>query len=542
MDASRKIAEIIKKQTKLDVANILETPPEPGLGDVALPCFKLAGILKKEPNKIAEELKGRIKSSLIREVKVAGGYLNFYLNRAYIIKSALTEKRMLRKKNKPIVIEFPSPNTNKPLHLGHLRNMGLGESAARILEFQGYRVKRVNLNNDRGIHVCKSMLAYKMFGMNKMPDKKSDHFVGDFYVMFAKEAEKNPECENEAQEMLRKWEKKDKETLELWKRMNAWALKGFEETYKRFGLKKFDKTYFESQTYEKGREMVMEGLKKGLFEKDETGAVYAELGKELGKKILIRADGTTVYITQDLYLAVLKYKDFKFHKSIYVVASEQNYHFKVLFELLKRLGYKFGCYHLSYGMVLLPEGRMKSREGKVVDADDLMDDLKRELLKLHKLNNRTAEKIMLAAIKYYLLRFAVNNDIMFIPEKSISFEGETGPYLQYSLIRAKRKLGNYRKPGKAKFEMLDKPEEFMLAKRLSGFDGVVEKSAETYSPNLIANYAYGLAEEFNLFYEKCPVLKAEKEIKEARLLLVSKFYQTLKTALYLLGIEEVERM
>lgn len=547
MDIKTALADTIKKQTGLDIANLLEIPPEPKLGDFALPCFKLSAQLKKSPQEIAKELKEKIKSESIEKSEIAGSYLNFYLSKRWLAKQVLVKtyiKSAKQKKTaKTVIVEFPSPNTNKPLHLGHLRNMSIGESVSRLFEMKGYKVIRANLNNDRGIHICKSMLAYKKFSNNKLPDKKPDHFVGDFYVMFENEAKKDENILSEAQELLRKWEAKDKETIKLWKKMNSWALKGFEQTYKRFGLKKFDRTYFESETYDKGREMIFEGLKKGMFKKDEDGSIYVDLGGELGKKILIRADGTTLYITQDIYLAVLKYKEYKFYKSVYVVASEQNYHFKVLFTLLKMLGYDFDCHHLSYGMVMLPEGRMKSREGKVVDADDLMDELKQKILEKHKIKNKTAEKIMLSAIKYYLLKFSAHKDFTFRPEESISFEGETGPYLQYALVRAGRILDRAGKPGgKVSFNMLSSEQEFMLIKKLSEFDNCINKAVETYSPNIIANYAYELAQAFSIFYENCPVLNADKELRNARLLLVKSFHTTLKTALYLLGIEEVKEM
>lgn len=556
------VIDLLTKTVKLsreDLAELLETPSDSKLGDLALPCFHLSKALKKDPKTIASEIREKIKlpKGLIREVKATGPYLNFFFEEAKLAESTL--KRIWKERkgygykrrlNKTVVVEFPAPNTNKPLHLGHLRNMSLGESVSRLLETQGYRVVRVNLNNDRGVHICKSMLAYKKWGDNKEPDKKSDHFVGDFYVMFSQKAKEHPELEREIQEMLIAWEAKDPETIGLWRKMNCWALDGFNETYKRFGVS-FDKVYYESRTYEKGKEMILEGLKKGIFYKDESGAILADLG-ELGKKILLRADGTSVYITQDIYLAKLKYDEYHYEKSIYVVASEQNYHFRVLFKILKMLGFKFAdkCYHLSYGMVYLPSGRMKSREGSVVDADNLMDELdgmaEKEVRKRHKLKEtevkNLSEKIGLAALKYFLLRCSANKDFVFKPEESISFEGDTGPYLQYSLVRAKKiqqKAGT--KPTVSiDFTLLNKPEEIALIKRLGEFPGILEKTAGSYSPHILTEYAFKLATLFSQFYEGCQVIAAEsEELKKARLLLVNSYYHVQKSCLNLLGIEEV---
>ncbi len=355
-----------------EMAALLDIPPDNKLGDISFPCFKLSKMLKKSPQTIAKELENTIelpKDSIIREIKAIGAFLNFFFDN-----SKLTERTLKRiwiekneyayqyeeNKGKTVVVEFPSPNTNKPLHLGHLRNMALGESISRILESQGYNVKRVNLLNDRGIHICKSMLAYKNWGNNQEPDKKEDHFVGDFYVLFTKKALENPKLEEEAQQLLKKWEAKDTETIALWKKMTNWALSGFAQTYEKFGIS-FDKIYRESDLWEKGKKIIMEGLKNNLFYKDEVGNVVVDLGEQLGTKVLLRADGTSIYITQDIYLAKEKFEDFKYSKSLYIIGSEQNYHLKVLFRILKMMGFEFadGCYHLSYGMIFLPEGTVK---------------------------------------------------------------------------------------------------------------------------------------------------------------------------------------
>ncbi len=565
------ITKLLKKELKLKEIT-LEVPPDTKLGDFAFACFLLAKELRKNPVEIAKEFAEKIKpDDYIKEVKATGPYLNFFVNKAVIAEKTL--KDIFKKKDKygnsklgkekVIVIEFPAPNTNKPLHLGHLRNMCLGVSMANIFESQGYNVKRVNLNNDRGIHVCKSMLAYQRWGNNKTPEsegKKSDHFVGDYYVLFANKAKDDPKLEEEAQEMLRKWEAGDKGIRALWKKMNTWALGGFEETYKHFGLPVFDKVYFESETYKEGKGIVMDGVKQGLFHKRDDGAVVVDLSKEsLGEKVLIRADGTSVYVTQDLYLALLKHEDFKFSKSIYVVATEQNFHFKVLFTLLKKLSYKWadGCYHFAYGMVLLPEGRMKSREGNVVDADDLMlemEDLaKAEVLKRYKdleeqkIHDRS-KMIGLAAIRFYLLKIDAIKDMTFHPEESISFEGDTGPYLQYTHARAcsvveKAKEQKMKPAAKIDFTVLNNPSEIALINALADFSKNASDACESYRPHIIAQHLLVLGRAFNEFYHACHCLNEEnKEISKARLLLIDCTRQVMKNGLHLLGIEAPSEM
>lgn len=563
----KEIAELLSGFAKLgkeEIYGLLEIPPDPNFGDISFPCFILSKSLKKTPEMLAKELKERIKlprGSLIKEIKASGPYLNFFFDEGKFAKATiekiLKEKKKYgyrKRKNKAIVIEFPSPNTNKPLHLGHLRNMALGESLSRMLESQGYDVFRVNLNNDRGIHICKSMLAYKKWGNNRQPDKKGDHFVGDFYVIFEQKSKEDPNLQKEARKMLNKWERGDKEIRELWKKMNAWALKGFEQTYNRFGVK-FDKTYFESEMYEKGKEIILNGLKNGIFHKGRDGAVFIDLGKDLGKKILLRADGTSVYITQDIYLAKLKYDEYKYEKSIYVVANEQDYHFKVLFKILEILGYEFAkkCYHLSYGMVYLPEGRMKSREGTVVDADSLINEMvemaEKEIKSRNKLTEKEskelAEKIALASIKYFLLKFSPHKDFVFRPKESLSFEGNTGPYIQYSLVRANKILWKGKTSMRKHVDInypFSKPEEKNLIKKLSQFPEIIKKGAENYAPNILAEYSFQLASLFSLFYEKCPVIQAKDEIRKARLLLLKAYSYVISSCLHLMGIEEVGRM
>jgi len=557
MELKQEVANLLTKVLPLkeaEILSLLEIPKDTNLGDLSLPCFQLSKVLKKDPKVIAQDLKNKLKpSKTIKEIKVIGPYLNFYFDNKTlepILNKILKEKEKygFKKSNKKkVVIEFPSPNTNKPLHLGHLRNMALGESISNILESQGYNVIRVNLNNDRGIHICKSMLAYKKWGNNKIPNKKPDHFVGDFYVLFAQKSKDNPKLDQEALELLRKWESGDKQTIKLWKKMNSWALKGFNETYKRFGLK-FNKVYFESKIYKKGKDLVLNELKQGNFQKDEKGAIIVDL-ENIGRKILLREDGTSIYITQDLYLAKLKHEDFKADSYIIISASEQDHHFKVLFKILELLKFPFAksYHHLSYGLVLLPEGRMKSREGTVVDADNLIDELagmvKEELKKRQNKDQGLAEKIALSSLKYHLLKFSTITNITFNPQESISLQGETGPYLQYSLVRANKILIKSKIKAKIDITLLKEPETIDLIKSLSNFPLILEKSAKTYTTHYLTEYLFKLASLFNLFYEKYPVINAEsKELQASRLSLVQAYKYVMGVGLSLLGIEEVKEM
>ena len=546
------------------ISKLLEIPPDPKMGNLAFPCFQLAKTFKKSPNAIALELQPKIilpDESLFDTCVATGPYLNFFFNNTKLAKHTLSQVWKLKSKyglkpknNKVVLVESPSPNTNKPLHLGHLRNMALGLAIANILETQGYDVKKINLFNDRGIHICKSMIGYKNWGQNKEPDKKTDHFVGDYYVLYEKNLKKDKSLADEAQQMLVDWEQGKPDVVSLWEKMNTWAFKGFEETFERFGLK-LDKNYYESQVYTKGKEIILQGLNDGVFIKDETGAIIAELDEKLGNKVLLRSDGTAVYITQDIYLAKEKYDDFKYDKSIYVVASEQNHHFEVLFSLLKKLNFSYadGCYHLSYGMVYLPEGRMKSREGKVVDADDLMDELtemaKKELEKRqNELNEGLEEKaikIGLAALKYYLLKWVPQKDFTYNPDESISFEGDTGPYLQYSYVRIKKILNkiDYKVSLKdVPFELLVHDSEKSLIKLLFEYPDVLEKSGTDYDPSKLTQYINKLCQTLNVFYENCRVLGAEKDLEKARVFLLHCVAIVLQSGLKLCGIDTVDSM
>lgn len=543
-----------------DIFTILEIPPNPNFGDYSFPCFILAKELRKNPLEIAEELARNFKKDdYIERAECKGGYVNFFINKFKLNELTLNnilelkeDYGRIKEKKEKIVGEYPSPNTNKPLHLGHVRNMLIGQSISNILKFSGNNVVQVNLNNDRGVHICKSMLAYKLYGKNKKPNKKTDHFVGDYYVLFNQKAKENPELENDVQDMLVKWERHDKETLRLWKLMNSWALKGFNETYKIFRIK-FDKTYNESEHYLKGKKIVLNAFKKKLFEKDENDNIIVNLEKyNLPNKVLLRKDRTSIYITQDIGLAYEKYKDFKMDKSLYVVGSEQNLHFKQLFKILEILNFPHskGLIHLSYGMIYLPEGKMKSREGIVVDADKIVEDIKNlalnEIKKRYKLNKKEAEKrafeIGMAGLRYFILKYDAAKDFIFDPKETISFEGDTGPYIQYAYARAKSILRKAKFNKKIDFNLLKENKENELIKLLSNFPNVVNKSSRDLKPNYIANYSYELAQKFNEFYHTCPVIHEDNELKNARCSLVLAFSYVIKTSLNLLGINVLEEM
>ncbi len=560
------IIKLLKKELRGAIE--LETPPDSKLGDYAFPCFGLAKKLRKSPIEIAETLASKLKpNKYIRKIKNIGPYVNFFVN--HEILNELILKKIISEKDKygsssdkqRVVIEFPAPNTNKPLHLGHVRNMLIGESLSRILEFNGSNVFRVNMNNNRGIHICKSMLAYKKYGKNKTPESekiKPDHFVGNYYVLFNKKLKGHPEFEDEAQAMLRKWEQGDKDTVKLWKKMNNWALSGFNETYKTFGIKHV-KVYNESDYYNQGKKVVMDEFKKGIFERDGKGNIIVNLEKyHLPNKILLRSDGTSVYMTQDLMLAQLKYKDFKMDKSIFVVGSEQKLHFRQLFRILELIGFKNigGCYHLAYGMIYLPRGKMKSREGTVVDADTIVEDMislaRREIQKRHDLDkkeiDKRAEQIGMGALKFFILKYDALKDFVFNPKESISFEGETGPYVQYAHARICSILRKFGKRtdkdfiDKTDLSLLKEKEEAELIKLLEQFPELVENAAFSYKPSLISRYLLDLSQGFNEFYHIHQILKEREELRNARILLIHCIRQVLRNGLNLLGIEAPEKM
>jgi len=525
----------------------------------------------------------------IASFNVIKGFLNLSLKESYwtfFLKEQHQQEHFglhPEKKVPPVVLEFSSPNTNKPLHLGHVRNNLLGFSLSRILTANGYKVVKANLVNDRGIHICKSMLAYVKWGGGETPESsgmKGDHLVGKYYVIFDKyykeeviglmgkglveeEAMRQAPLILEARDYLRRWEAKDPEIIDLWRKMNGWAYQGFDTTYNRLGVS-FDKVYHESETYLLGKKLVEEGLEKEVFFRNDDGSVWIDLTSSgLDQKLLLRSDGTSVYITQDIGTAQLRYDDFHPSKMIYVVGNEQNYHFDVLKLILDKLGkdYAGKVFHLSYGMVDLPEGRMKSREGTVVDADDLMDEMyataeetTRELGKVNDFPEEEARQLFsvlgLGALKYFILKVDPRKNMLFDPKESIDFNGNTGPFIQYTYARIRSLLKKGAENGYLTSASLAGPDEGNLLKQekevlriIYQFPAVVEEAGTEMSPALIANYVYELAKEYNTFYQEIPVLKEEaKEKVMLRLLLSEMTGNVIRSAMYLLGIDVPERM
>jgi len=541
----------------------IEVPPNPELGDYAFPCFSLTKRLGKNPNEIAVELSGKLaRTELVKDIKATGPYVNFFINKDRLsditLRNILDKKKkygMVKDEKEKIVVEFSSPNTNKPMHLGHARNNFLGAAISNLLKFNGNKVLRTNLINDRGIHICKSMLAYKEWGDNKTPKterKKSDHFVGDFYVLFNEKSKEDPELEKKAQDMLVRYEQRNRDVIKLWKKMNKWAVKGLKKTYKATGIK-FDKIEFEHNVYEKGKDIIFEALKKDIAHKNEDGAVVIDLEEYgLGKKVLLSADGTSIDITQDLGLAKQRYDKLRFDSMIYVTGSEQDYHFNVLFKTLELMGFAWAkrlC-HLSYGMVNLPSGKMKSREGTVVDLDDIVDEMielaRKEIVKRYKhLSPKKIEKrakvIGLGALKFFLLKFDPKKDMLYDPEESISFEGETGPYVQYAHARICSILKKHGKRvnRKASFQLFNDQEK-ALAKQLSEFPSVVSEAS--YKPSVLCHYLVKLSQEFNTYYVNNPILTQEPVMRDGKLVLILCIKQVLSNGLKLLGIKAPKRM
>lgn len=556
-------------------------------GDFTLVTFPYTKEAKKTPELLGKEIGEFLltQSSDITAYNVVKGFLNislsdnFWLNYFNAVKSDNTlGLKPANSSGKTIMLEYSSPNTNKPLHLGHVRNNLLGYSVAQILKANGHQVIKTNIINDRGIHICKSMLAWQKFGAGETPESsgiKGDHLVGKYYVEFDKayknqitelintgitkdEAEKKAPLMLEAQEMLRKWESGDKDVLHLWKTMNAWVYKGFDETYKRLGVD-FDTLYYESNTYLLGKEIVGEGLEKKVFYKKENGSVAIDLSKDgLDEKIVLRSDGTSVYITQDLGTAIERFKEFPdLDQLIYTVGNEQDYHFKVLFKILEKLGYAWAreCYHLSYGMVELPEGKMKSREGTVVDADELLQEMydtarltTQELGKVQDFSetelNDLYRTISLGALKYFILKVDPRKKMMFDPKESIDFNGHTGPFIQYTHARIKsvlRKAEIDYASGNSDIRLNQLEKE--LIKLIYDYETIVEEAGKTYSPALVANYAYELTKLFNRFYHEFSILKEEQiALKKFRLQLAQACGLVISSSMSLLGINVPERM
>lgn len=559
-------------------------------GHLTIVVFPFLRMSKKSPEATAQELGEYLlaNSPMVSAFNVIKGFLNVSIASAYwvdLLNSIHEDEHFGLKKataeSDLVMIEYSSPNTNKPLHLGHVRNNLLGFSLAKIMEANGYNVVKTNIVNDRGIHICKSMLAWHKFGNGETPassGKKGDHLVGDYYVSFDKhykaelaelkekgmtqeEAEAASVLMKEAREMLVKWEANDPEVRKLWETMNGWVYEGFDETYKRMGVG-FDKIYYESETYLEGKDKVEEGLAKNLFFKKEDGSVWADLTPEgLDQKLLLRADGTSVYMTQDIGTAKMRFADYPIKKMIYVVGNEQNYHFQVLSILLDKLGFDWGkdLVHFSYGMVELPEGKMKSREGTVVDADDLMDEMiqtaketSAELGKLDNISEAEADEISrivgLGALKYFILKVDARKNMTFNPKESIDFNGNTGPFIQYTYARIQSVLRKAKEAGVEIPTSLDNnikisEKERGLIQLISDFAIVVEQAAKDYSPSGIANYIYDLVKEYNQFYHDFSILREEDSaIKKFRLVLSQTVAQTIKEGMELLGIEVPDRM
>ena len=567
-------------------------------GHLTLVVFPFLRMSRKGPEQTAQEIGNYLKenTNVVAEYNVVKGFLNLTIaSPAWIeLLEAIRhdEKYGLIQANEQsplVMIEYSSPNTNKPLHLGHVRNNLLGNALANIIAANGNRVVKTNIVNDRGIHICKSMLAWLKYGNGETPEssgKKGDHLIGDYYVAFDKhykaevkelttqflaqgmseeEAKAKAEAESplmkEARQMLVKWEAGDPEVRALWQRMNDWVYAGFDETYQRMGVS-FDKIYYESNTYLEGKKKVLEGLEKGLFYRKEDGSVWADLTPQgLDHKLLLRADGTSVYMTQDIGTAEQRFTDFPIDKMIYVVGNEQNYHFQVLSILLDRLGFEWGksLVHFSYGMVELPEGKMKSREGTVVDADDLMDEMittaretSNELGKLEGLTPSEAEEIArivgLGALKYFILKVDARKNMTFNPKESIDFNGNTGPFIQYTYARIRSVLRKAAEQGislpdtlHTGIELSEKEEG--LVQMLADFSAVVRQAGSDYLPSLIANYCYNLVKEYNQFYHDFSILREENaDVKAFRLALSAEVAKIVRLGMGLLGIEVPERM
>ena len=568
---SKAVTEFFKaKNLELDTSlldkMVVQNAPNPEMGDLGIPMFVFAKSARMAPPQIASGVLEFIKECSLGKVLAVGPYINIKLDKAgaaapilaAIAKQGDSYGSFNQEGKKPlegrrVMVEYSSPNTNKPLHLGHLRNDALGESVSRILKMAGAEVYKVDLINNRGVHICKSMLAYKWFHEAKgdTPESlgmKGDHFVGQCYVEFDRwlKGEKDkpetahPEAAQQAEDMLIEWEKGNPEVRELWQKMNDWTLEGVKETYARTGVS-FDKLYMESETYLKGKDQILKGLEKGVFFKAEDGSVRIDVTDVVGKgkdednheKVLLRKDGTSVYITQDIGTAISRHDDWAFNQLVYVVASEQNYHFKILFHILKKLGFDWAknLYHLSYGLVNLPSGRMKSREGTIVDADDV------------------AEKVALGALHYYLLQATPIKDMLFNPEESLSFNGNTGPYLQYmgarinSILAKAKEAGICENTSDEALALLSSEDEWALIKQLGDFPAVVQKGAENLDPSGIAGYLYETAKLFSKFYQTSSILNAEsKELAGARLYLAQCTLQVIKNSLNLILVPYLEKM
>jgi len=557
-----------------DQSLAVQTPPKPELGDIAFPLFVFAKVFRMAPNKLAEMLCDRLRARTDLpegSLLVAGPYLNVKADVAALavrLQQAMEAQGsryghsdLFQKKR--VMVEFSCPNTNKPLHLGHLRNDSIGESISAILKANGAEVRKVNLINNRGVHICKSMLAYLKFGNGETPESsgmKSDHLVGKYYVRFAQWEKEDPTALEQAQAMLRKWEDSDPEVLALWELMNRWTLEGVSQTYENTGIS-FDQYYYESDTYKLGKDNVLKGLEQGVFYREADGSVWIDLAEvNLDKKVLLRKDGTSLYLTQDIGTAIARHEDWPFDSLIYVVANEQMYHFKVLFHVLQKLGHPWAAdlHHLAYGMVNLPDGKMKSREGTVVDADDLFEQLSQMAVQEIRSKDRedsvgdihaTGKAIALGALNYYLLQTNPIKDMVFNPADSISFSGNTGPYLQYMGARISSMLRKYEEIRAAHDDIafdgkiLELEEERELIKLLARYGEAVENAGKELNPSIITAYLYELSRLFSRYYHDNPVLKAATpQLVKARITLASMVLMVLRNAYALVGIPFLESM
>jgi arginyl-tRNA synthetase len=575
MDANEKMLQLQKTRSEFE-------------GNLTLVVFPFVKAAKKSPEQTAQEIGEYLiaNCAAVEKFNVVKGFLNLSVgDGAWLQLLEAIDKdehfgmKQASDKSPLVMIEYSSPNTNKPLHLGHVRNNLLGWSLAQIMEANGNKVVKTNIVNDRGIHICKSMLAWLKYGNGETPEtsgKKGDHLIGDYYVAFDKhyreevkelvaqgmdeeKAKQEAPLIKEAHEMLVKWENNDPEVRALWEKMNNWVYAGFDETYKKMGVG-FDKIYYESQTYLKGKAKVEEGLAKGLFERHEDNSVWADLTNEgLDQKLLLRSDGTSVYMTQDIGTAEMRFKDYPIDKMIYVVGNEQNYHFQVLSILLDRLGFKWGkeLVHFSYGMVELPNGKMKSREGTVVDADDLMalmvEDAYKTSMELGKFDDMTEEErreiariVGMGALKYFILKVDARKNMLFNPEESIDFNGNTGPFIQYTYARIRsilRKAADLACQEEIPSGISISSKEVELIQKMNEFGAAVEQAGKDYSPSGIANYCYELTKVFNQFYHDFSILNEPDEQKKfVRLLLAKNVAKIIKNGMALLGIEVPERM
>lgn len=558
-----------------DITISLEKTPKEFDGDYTLVVFPLLKRSKKKPEITAEEIGARLieKHPIIDTYNVIKGFLNLTVTN-HALCHAIAEHDCkippITKTSEPYLVEYSSPNTNKPLHLGHIRNNLLGYSTSQILMACGYNVKMIQIINDRGIHICKSMLAWQQFGHGETPDStgiKGDHFVGKYYVEYEKayrkqvnalidsgvsqeEAEQEAPLNKAVQEMLRQWENKDPETITLWKTMNQWVYEGFKTTYQQLGVH-FDKNYYESDTYLLGKQVIQEGLKKKIFYQKPDGSVWIDLTEHgLDHKILLRSDGTSVYMTQDIGTAIARYHDYKFDSMIYTVADEQDYHFQVLFIILEKLGYTWAknCHHLSYGMVTLPSGKMKSREGTVVDGDDLMLQMTQTAQEIAKSrttipNDQICEQIGMAALKYQLLKVDPKKQVLFDPKESIDFHGKTGPFIQYTYARIRSII---RKNGKSEpftFPKSLRTEERIVIKKALDYQNQVHAAGHQRSPAILANYLYDLVKSYNSYYQEVAILsETQTQTRSFRIALSTHISRIIQAATNLLGFDVPEKM